>query len=116
MGYFDMNAAVEVFDKIIMRDDGSQAVGNMFYIATELREVRFEGVIGQNGFDVHWSTKLSEASIRSIINALSTTTTGLTVTLSETAVHSIWPPPSMAMWAQWEALIATRPNWTISLV
>lgn len=69
-----------------------------------------EGKIGQNGFDIHWSTKLNKASIESIINALSTTTEGLTVTLSQTAVDTAFTSE------EWEALEATKSNWNISLV
>lgn len=37
---------------------------------SSLEEFKIEGVIGQNGFDVHWSTKLTHESLMSIINAL----------------------------------------------
>ena len=53
-----------------------------------LEELNIVGEIAQNEFDVHWSTKLSRDSIVSVVNALSPTTTGLTVTLSETAVEN----------------------------
>lgn len=46
------------------------------------------GTIGQNEFNVKDCTKLSKASITSIVNALSPSTSGLTVTLSKTAVES----------------------------
>ena len=72
------------------------------------------GTIGQNGFNVQWSTKLSKASITSIINALSTTTSGLTVTLSKTAVNNAFNGGSTG--DEWLNLVATKNNWTISLV
>jgi hypothetical protein len=75
-----------------------------------LEELTIAGTIGRNGFDVHWSTKLNKASITSIINALSTTTSGLTVTLSKTAVNNAFTTD------EWNALIDTKKNWTISLV
>lgn len=78
--------------------------------STALENVVFEGVIAQNGLDLHWSTKLSKASITSIINALSTTTSGLTVTLSQTAVNNAFTTE------EWNTLVATKTNWTISLV
>lgn len=78
-----------------------------------LENLTIEGVIGQNGFDVKDSTKLSKASITSIINALSTTTTGLAITLSKTAVNSAFGSTESEEWA---LLINTRPNWTINLV
>lgn len=55
-------------------------------------------------------TNLKKASIESIINALSDTTSGLTVTFSETAVNNAFTAE------EWEALEATKTNWTISLV
>ena len=81
-----------------------------FFDARGLENITFEGVIGQNGLDLHWSTKLTADSIRSLINALSAETTGLTVTLSQAAREAAFTDE------EWAALIATKPNWTISLV
>lgn len=75
-----------------------------------LEEVTIEGVIGQNGLNLQWSPKLSKASITNIINCLDTTTTGLTVTLSQTAVNNAFTSD------EWAALTNTKTNWTISLV
>jgi hypothetical protein len=83
---------------------------NTFSYCEALEHLIMEGTIGQNGLDLHWSTKLSKASIESIINHLSTTTSGLTVTLSKTAKEAAFTAD------EWAALIATRNNWTISLV
>lgn len=101
-------------DKIILKDDGSQTTNaNSFFNAIKLENIIFEGVIGQNGFNFQWSTLLSKASIISIINCLSTTTSGLTVTLSKTAVETAFGSTTSA---EWTTLIGTRSNWTISLV
>ena len=81
-----------------------------FNNCTALEEFSFTGTIQNNGIDLHWSTLLNKTSIESIINALSTTTTGLTVTLSQTAVSNAFTD------TEWEALEATKTNWTISLV
>lgn len=98
-------------DKVILKNDGSQKIGaQTFGYLTSLEEIRFEGVIGQNGLNLQHSMLLSKASIESIINALSTTTSGLAVTLSKTAVNNAFTADER------EALIATRTNWTISLV
>lgn len=83
---------------------------NTFTSCGALEHLIMEGTIGQNGFNVQWSKKLSKASIESIINCLSTTTSGLTVTLSKTAKEAAFTAD------EWAALIATRPNWNISLV
>lgn len=76
---------------------------------TSLVNLTLEGTLGKNGFDVHWSTKLSRASIESIISALSSTTSGLTVTISKTAKEASFSDEA------WAALIETKPNWTIAL-
>lgn len=54
-------------------------------------------------------TKLNKASIESIINALSDTTSGLTVTFSKAAVNNAFTTE------EWESLEAAKPNWTIAL-
>ena len=86
----------------------------------ELENLTIEGIIGQNDFNVQWSTKLSKESIISIINALSVTTSGLTVTLSKTAVNNAFETAKGnadgSTSEEWAALIATKQNWTISLV
>lgn len=98
-------------EKVILKDDGTQTFSQYsFWNLPELEEIRFEGVIGQSGIDLKESKKLSKASIESIINHLSTTTSGLTVTLSKTAKEAAFTAD------EWAALIATRTNWTISLV
>lgn len=107
-------------EKVILKSDGSQAVDNAFSNCPALESLTIEGTIGRNGFDARWSTKLSKASITSIINALSTTTSGLTVTLSLTAVKTAFETSSGAndgsTSEEWLALIAAKSNWTISLV
>lgn len=80
-----------------------------FRNCTSLENMIVTGTIGQSNFDVHWSTKLSKASIESIINSLSSTTSGLTVTISKTAKEAAFTD------AEWATLIATKSNWTISL-
>lgn len=75
----------------------------------DLENLLVEGTIGTNGFNVKWSTKLTRESLVSIINALSTTTSGLSVSLSQEAVNAAFTTD------EWNTLIATKPNWTISL-
>jgi hypothetical protein len=85
----------------------------VFFNCNALENLTIEGVIGQNGFDVRYSTKLSKASITSVINALSATTSGLTVTLSKTAVERAFGSTTST---EWSALVATKSNWNISLI
>lgn len=109
------------FDKLILRDDGSQTFGNHpFSGASALVNIEIEGVIGQNGLSFQWSTKLSNESITSVVNALSTTTSGLSITLSKVAVDKAFEiaqgDNNGSTESDWAALVATRPNWTINLV
>lgn len=113
MNYFIIGCGgLRVVEKVILKSDGSQTFTDnySFNNLPALEEIRFEGVIGQNGFNMQWSTKLSRESIGSIVNALSDTTSGLAVTLSKTAKEAAFTAE------EWAALIATKPNWTISLV
>ena len=101
-------------------------VGSPFYVCPALETLIMGGTIGQNGFNVQWSTKLNKASIESIINALSATTSGLTITLSQTAIDTAFETVKGAAdgstSAEWIALAGDentegiRPNWNISLV
>lgn len=111
--FAELDGYNRTIEKIILKDDGSQTYEGMFAYSSTVVNVTFEGVIGQNGFNMQWAHKLSKASITSIINALSTTTSGLTVTLSKTAVTSAFGSTTADEWLN---LIATKNNWTISLV
>lgn len=86
----------------------------------DLENLTIEGVIGQRYFNLQWSKKLSKASITSVIDHLSATTSGLTVTLSKTAVNKAFETSSGAndgdTSKEWLNLIATKNNWTISLL
>ncbi len=84
-----------------------------FYMCQNLESITFSGVIGSNGLNFANSTRLNKASIASIINALSTTTSGLSITLSKTAVTNAFGSTTAT---EWTTLIGTKSNWTISLV
>lgn len=93
---------------------------NTFYQSPALENLTIEGVIGQNGFNVQWSTKLSKDSIASIINALSYDTTGLTVIFSLAAVNKGFETSEGANDGstadEWLIRVSDKSNWTISLV
>jgi hypothetical protein len=90
--------------------NGCTNVTNMFQGCSNLEELYCEGTLDITGLNLKDSTKLNKASITSVINALSTTTSGLTITFSKTAKEAAFTAD------EWAALIATRKNWTISLV
>ncbi len=53
----------------VVRTDENTVIEEAFNFCRELEEVRFEGVIGRNGLDMHWSP-LSHDSLMSVINCL----------------------------------------------
>lgn len=104
-------------DKVIV--SANTTFSSTFSGASELKELTVEGTIAKSGFSVSASTKLDEASITSIINALSSTTSGLAVTLSKTAVDKAFETSDGAndgsTSTEWAALEAKKTDWTISL-
>lgn len=102
-----------------LNTEGSTNFNTPFNRCINLINLTIGGTIGQDGFSVKDSPLLTRASITSIINALSDTTSGLTATLSLAAVNkafqTIEAENDGSMSSEWLALVATKPNWTISL-
>ncbi|MBQ8587689.1 MAG: hypothetical protein IJ453_06350 [Oscillospiraceae bacterium] len=94
-------------------------VGYFMQQMTALREIRFQGIIGLS-LDLSEAPVLSAASMESAISCLSGSASGLTLTLSAAAVNAAFETAEGAgdgsQSAAWAALIATKSNWTISLV
>lgn len=118
---FDSNRRLRTIRKLIVSENNT--FNTWFRYCEDLENLTIEGAIAQNGFDLQWSTKLNKASITSIINALSTTTSGLTVTLSKTAVNKAFETTEGAndgeSSPEWDVLGGEnreKKNWTISLV
>ena len=90
-----------------------------FQNALEITYIGFEGVIAQNGLNLQWSTKLDKESHVKLVNILSSTTSGLSVTVSQTAVNKAFETSAGAndgsTSQEWLNLIATKSNWTITL-
>ena len=84
----------------------------MFNYCSNLTHCVFEGTIGKTGLDMSACTKLDYESLVSIIECLSTTTSGLTVTVSREAVTNAFQEDTLL----WTNTINTKPNWTINLV
>lgn len=117
---FNYCSDLVTIEKLVLNEAGTQTFTNtVFGYMTALENITIEGKIGRNNVDFKRSPKLTKASITSIIHALSTTTSGLTVTLSLTAVNNAFETSKGAAdgstSAEWTALAATRSNWTISL-
>lgn len=92
---------------------------NIFYNCNALEDITVDGVVG--GYDISFqqSTKLSKASIESIVAALSDTATGYKLTLSTTAVNKAFETAEGANDGvdsyEWYALKETKPNWEYEL-
>ena len=108
---------LHTIEKIIVSEN-TLIADTMFTNDTALENLTIEGVIAKNNFNVKDCKKLSGASIVSIIEALSDTTNGLTVTLSQTAVDNMAFPivGNKGTYNSWTDLEQSRTNWTISLV
>ena len=107
-------------EQIILPPEGFS--GNLAYWFSgdkSITTLSIQGTIQQEGFDISPAIKLSKSSIISIINALSNSTSGLTVMFSLTAVNNAFETTEGAADGstsdEWLALAATKPNWTISL-
>ncbi len=92
---------------------------NAFTYMGNLTDIKFtdDSVIARN-ISFAQSTKLSKESIESIINALSVSETGRTLTLSKTAVNNAFKTEGGTTGStseEWLALINTKSNWTITL-
>lgn len=105
-------------EKLIIPSNGKCAFDNAFRGMPELEEIYFEGVIGVN-VSFSASTKLKKSSIQNIIGVLSDATTSQKLTLSLTAVNTAFETSSGtadgSTSEEWLNLVATKPNWTISL-
>ena len=80
---------------------------------SKLKDVAFEGTIGQN-ISFGECGKLTKASIENIIAHLSDTASGKTATFKKTAATLAFGTPESS--TEWQNLVATKQNWTISLV
>ena len=99
--------------------EAGTAYTSPFYGCTALEEVRFTGTIGKGGLSFASCTKLSKASIESVISCLSASVSGLTITFSRAAVNNAFETEkgmgNGSTTDEWLNLIATKSNWTIAL-
>lgn len=98
--------------KVILKSDGTNEFSLdswdlPFGQCIGLQNITIEGVIGNS--ISFWQSPLSAASITSIVNALSPTASGKTLTLSTSAVNSAFTTD------EWNSLKATKSNWAFSL-
>lgn len=107
---FSASKNLHTIDELIV--GASTSFNGAFNECPALENLKISGTIGQNGLNFKDSPKLSKASITSVMNALSTTTSGLAVTFSQTAVETAFGSTDSA---EWTDLKDTRPDWIIVL-
>lgn len=105
---FGSEAKVVKIEKLIVSK--STPFINTFISARALEEITIEGTIGQNGFNVQWSNKLTHDSLLSILNALEDKTSDN----SETTWTIGLGPINIAKLTETEKEIATQKGWTIA--
>ena len=115
---FTWNSTIEEIRNLILKDDGSQGINS--YCFTGVNNLKTINITGTIGVNVSFpSTVLTRESITSIINALSSTATGKTLTLYRDAVNSAFETSTGAKNGstsdEWLALTGTKSNWTITL-
>ena len=115
---------LETVEKVIFHPNITYVGSAVIYNCPKLREVRFVGEYKKHnttGFIFSDRvSNLSKASIESLINVLSLEASGLSCQISKAAVDREFATSEGAnngsTSEEWEALVTTRPNWTISLV
>jgi hypothetical protein len=100
--------------EMIMLDGPSGDMTGAFTGCDSLKNIRFSGPNYITGSINIGASPLTNESITSIVNALSPTESGKTATFSQTAVNNAFEGGSTG--SEWLNLIATKSNWTISLV
>lgn len=99
---------------------GKGTVTNCFTGCSALKNLTMVGEIAQNGFNLQWSPLLSHDSIVGIVTALSSNASGLSVTLSKSAVDNAFETAQGgadgSTSSEWAVLVNTKSNWTINLV
>lgn len=110
-------SALITIDKMIVNENNVFAT-NMFTGATALKNIIIEGPVADS---INFKdSPLSKDSILSVFNSLSDTITGKTLTLKLSAVNTAFETSAGAADGstseEWNTLISTKSNWTISLV
>lgn len=113
-GLFDTANRLKTIDELILRDDGSQQFSYTFAYAAAIRDIKITGTIG-NDVNLRWSQDLTEASLVSVLSALSKDSTlagGKSLTLAAKTRTVI--EASAAATEQYSASLAA--GWTIAFI
>ncbi|MBR2500162.1 MAG: hypothetical protein IKB60_03690 [Clostridia bacterium] len=114
---FGNNFSLTKIEKLILNDEGTTTFSGPVFHCPSLSYIRFEGVIGNT---VTMSAcPLSKDSIKSVLEHLSKTASGQTLTLKKTAVNNAFGinvTNESTYTDEWLSLINSVPNWTLSFV
>ena len=83
---FQYSSSLHTIDLLKLKTDGTQTFNNAFTACSGLKNITIEGIIG-NSINFA-SSPFSKDSITSVITALSSTSSGKTLTLKKTAVNN----------------------------
>ncbi len=86
---------------------------NAFFRCDALENITLENEINSGTWKFAGVHKLSRKSITHIIGKLSATSTGLSITFSYNSITKAFGSVESA---EWQALVSSKPNWTISLI
>ena len=112
-GLFSGATNVKIIRTITVKE--TNAFSNWFQSCKELQDVTFAGIIASD-IDFKDCKELSKDSITNIIEHLSTTSSGKTLTVSKQAVNTAFNMTDDNPSEEWTTLVGTRQNWTISRV
>ena len=107
---FAHNTNLVEIEKLVI--DETTTFTNTFLSCSRLKNITIEGTIGQS-IDFK-DCPLTAASLVSVIEHLSDNAIGATATFKQSATNAAdW---STTNYNSWDQLIATKPNWTITLM
>ena len=109
---FDGSTVLKKIKEVVVDEDNTFSY--CFRNCNALEEIQFSGTIGQSGLSFQWCTKLSAESLLNIVEHLSNTATGKTITFPKTAEANYNSAPPENAPQTWAALLATKPNWSIA--
>lgn len=115
---FASTSTIEIIDSVASTTGTFTKLTNTFQNCTSLREVRFNSIIACT-FSMQWCKSLSAESLKNIIEHLSDTLSGFTVTLPSTAEATYNAKYGEGAWLEFagdgsEEHPGIRPNWSIA--
>ena len=104
---------IETIDKLIFSENTGIAANTFLYNEALTTITEIEGTIAKSIAFTH--SPLNKATILKVVNALSDTATGMSVTFNRNAVAKAFEFVGDEESEEWKNLTATKINWTISL-